>query len=604
MIDKVRSLKKPKLYYLKWVWNNYKPRLPMVLLLVLMTVLSTTVSVLYPIVYKYILDGLVGNLKLFEQGKLSMDAVMADRLRVIKLLLCLGVGLMISNFYPFLRGRMNLVFEMAFREKFFAEILQKNYRFFLRYRTGDIVTRLTEDLRSHQPGIAWFICSGIFRGFNSACIILFCLISMMTLSVKLALLSIVPIPFMFLFFIKLETVIESRYKKYQECMSETNDFLESAYAGIKIVKSFNAEASQADYFAGILGRRMDLQMKLIRINGLFMVYFEFMNYLGQVMVLLFGGMMVIRGEISVGTYYAFYSYLGMIVWPLLDIPTLFVTAAQSFVAIDRLDDMEEFEADHPDYLCGERKIDRIESLEFRNVGFAYPAKLESSDPKKKGFGLKSVSFEVKKGEKVAIVGKIGSGKTTVLNLFCGFLNPDSGEILINGIPVSALEKENFRSLLGYVQQEPNIFSESIRTNIDFWRNKTEQEIKGCAGIAQFHEEVEKFPGKYDELIGQRGTTLSGGQRQRLSIARALAGKPQLFLMDDVTSSLDAENEQQFWRSMSQEFPEITSLIVTHRLSTAQRADRIVVLTDGAVEAIGNHAELIEKSATYRELISK
>ncbi|MDD2717666.1 MAG: ABC transporter ATP-binding protein [Candidatus Wallbacteria bacterium] len=608
-----QSLKKPFSYYFGWVWKNYLPHLPMVLMMMFLTVLSTTVSVLYPRLSKYIIDKMTVNLGLYSQGKIAMPDILAERDKTICLILILGLGLIISQVYPYFRAKMNFFFETLFRERYFKVLLEKNYRFFLRYRTGDIVTRLTDDIKCWPPGIAWFICSGIFRGFNSSCTIFFCFVSMLLLNVKLAILSASTLPFMFLFFVKLRQKIEVLSKKNQEAISQTNDFLESAYSGIKIVKSFNAEATQTRGFKELLEKRMGMEMKLVRMDGLFSVYFEFINYLGQVVVLLLGGMMAIRGEITIGDYYAFYTYLGMIIWPLLDLPRMFVTASQSFVAIDRLEEMEEFEADHPDYQSGDQKTGGIETLEFRNISFTYPARIQENtdetQPKpeiksKPGFGMKQISFTLQKGEKVAIVGKIGSGKTTILNLVSGFLLQDSGSILINSVPLTSLDKEAFRQKIGYVQQEPNIFSESVKTNIDFWRDYGEDWISHCAKTAQLEEDIKKFPAGYAEKIGQRGITLSGGQRQRISIARALAGKPELFLMDDVTSSLDAENEQNFWQEVEGEFPGITSLIVTHRLSTAQKADRIIVLADGRIEAIGTHAELIDKSATYRELISK
>ena len=172
---------------------------------------------------------------------------------------------------------------------------------------------------------------------------------------------------------------------------------------------------------------------------------------------------------------------------------------------------------------------------------------------------------------------------------------------MNGVPLAEIRRQSFRDRIGYIQQEPVIFSESIRTNIDFWRNKSDELIQACARIAQFDREVMAFPGGFTEPVGQRGVTLSGGQRQRLSIARALVGQPQLLLMDDITASLDAANEKKLWADLESEYGAITCLIVTHRMATAMMADRIMVLKDGGIEATGSHDELMQSCETYRHL---
>ncbi|MDD5091237.1 MAG: ABC transporter ATP-binding protein [Candidatus Wallbacteria bacterium] len=595
-------LKKPKIYYWRWIWNYYRQYTPMILLLLLMTVLSTVVSVLFPRLFKHLIDTLLKNLHLFQSGSISMDQIISSRNDALVLLLLLGLASMAAEIYPFLRGRMNLIFEMAFRNRYFHLILNKSYRFFLRFRTGDLVTRLTEDIITHPPGISWFICSGIFRAFNSTCVIFFCLLSMSFMSPKLTLLSIAPLPFMVWLFLRLEHLIQKRFRRRQEIVSSTNDFLESAYSGIKIVKSFNSEEAQISEFENLLKTRIGVEIDVVKLHGLMQVYFEFLNYLGQVMVLLFGGMLVVSGEITIGTYYAFFSYLGMIVYPLVDIPTFFITAAQSFVVIDRLDDLEECDAAATSGKSGS-PCGKLDRLEIKGLAFSYPA-TETGENTRPPFKLAGVDFELRQGEKVAVVGKIGSGKTTLLNLLSGFLEPSCGGIEVNGVTLKEIDIEDLRKKIGYVQQEPNVFSESIGCNIDFWRGNDQDWIRHCATLAQLDNEIAGFPAGYNELLGQRGITLSGGQRQRLSIARALAGRPELLLMDDVTSSLDAENEINFWKQVLDEFRDITCLIVTHRLSTAQRADRIIVMNSGSIEAMGTHAELMEKSVTYRDLVAR
>ncbi len=602
--NKEKQLKHGRFYYIKWIWDQYKRHKGMVLLLLALTLLSTSVAVLFPMVLKYIIDGLVAGLTKFQAGDLSLEAAQSERNRMLLLLLAMGVGPIFAGIYPCFRARMNVTFEMFFREKFFAEIISKGHRFFLKFRTGDLVTRLTEDIKTWPPGLAWLCCSGIFRALNSASIIFFCLVTMMYLNWKLALLACIPLPVMLYIFMKLELSFKECHKDFQEGMSEGNDFLEAAYSGIKIISSFNAQQPQKTLFDRLMEKRIRQEVAVDNLWGLFIVFFEFLNYVGEIFVLVFGGILVIRGEMTLGTYYAFFSYLGMIIYPLMDIPMLLVTLAQACVSIDRLEEIEDSDREWQKLDSdGNEEIDEINSVNFADVCFKHSTleKLEKLEGDKEPFAFNDISFSVQRGEKVAIVGQIGSGKTTLLNLISGIIMPDAGNITINEVPLAQLKKQSFRDKIGYIQQEPVIFSETIQTNIDFWRGKPEQLVQSCARLAQFDREVLAFPDGYNEPVGQRGVTLSGGQRQRLSIARALLGCPQLLLMDDITASLDAANEKQLWADLHSEYGKITCIIVTHRMATAMMADRIIVLKDGRIEATGTHDELMQSCETYRDL---
>ncbi|MEW6709223.1 MAG: ABC transporter ATP-binding protein [Candidatus Riflebacteria bacterium] len=596
-----KQLRHGRIYYLKWIWNEYRNHKTMILFLLALTVLSTVTAVLFPMVFKYIIDNLVEGLKQFQAGQITIDAAKSERNKMLLMLLAMGLGPIFGGLYPFFRAKMNIFFEMYFREKFFAEILAKGHKFFLKFRTGDLVTRLTEDIRTWPPGLSWLCCSGIFRAVNSASIIFFCLGTMMYLNWKLALLACIPMPIMLYIFIRLETQFGQTFKELQTGMSDGNDFLEAAYSGIKIITSFNAQQPQKRLFAELMKKRIDQEVSVDSLWGMFMVFFEFLNYAGEVLVLIFGGIMVIRGELSLGAYYAFFSYLGMIIYPLMDIPMMLVTLTQACVAIDRLEDLENAERGWQEHdVNGRLPVNEIASIELVDLSFKHSLVDESSS-NKEPFSFKDLRFKLRKGEKIAVIGKIGSGKTTLLNLISGMLKADSGKILINDVNLDEIDKQSFREKIGYIQQEPVIFSDTIHTNIDFWRGNAEALVQSCARLAQFEGEVLAFPNGYSEPVGQRGVTLSGGQRQRLSIARALVGQPELLLMDDITASLDAANEKRLWADLEKEYGNITCLIVTHRMATAMMADRIIVLDNGQIAAIGTHEELMQTSEKYREL---
>ncbi|MGM0607563.1 MAG: ABC transporter ATP-binding protein [Candidatus Muiribacteriota bacterium] len=596
---KKEKTRNPKKFYIKWVMDIYREHKLYVFLLVFLTIFTTVVTTLYPLVFKHIVDSLVENLEKFTSGEITAQKALEEKNTLISILIIFGIAMILTNIYPYMRGKMNLILEITLRKKYFGHILNKSYRFFHKYRTGDIATRLSEDVSTHPPGIAWFLCSGIFRAFNSSCIIVFCLISMWLLNPMLTVLSIIPIPLMMFLFFKLESVVKDRFTKFRKSVSETNDYLESIYSGIKILKSFNSENYQKELFFNKLMKRKQIEVDVIAIEGLFRIYFEFLNYLGQVFVLLFGGIMVIQGNITLGTYIAFYSYLGMIVWPIIDIPNFFVMGTQACVTIDRLEEIKNFEKDYKDVPENRKDFKRFNNIGFENVNFEFK---QSNNNKKDKFRLKNIDFNINSGEKVAIVGKIGSGKSTLLNLISGIYEKDSGDIKINDISIEDYDKDSYRKKIGYIEQLPLILSENVFTNIDFWRELQEDTIINSARTAQFYGEIQNLPQDFQTPLGQRGIGLSGGQKQRLSIARALSGNPDIIIMDDVTSALDAENEKSFWKELFEKKPDITSIIVTHRMSTAKQADRIIVLNNGEIEAQGTHEQLQKKSVTYKELI--
>ncbi|MDD3000772.1 MAG: ABC transporter ATP-binding protein [Candidatus Riflebacteria bacterium] len=601
------ATKHPKIYYVKWIANQYKKHWKFVLLLVALTVITTVLTVVFPVLLKHIVDSITDNLSLFESGKITVSQAEAERDKLLLILMFMGLGPIFNGIYPWLRHRGNVTFEIFFRDSFFASILKKNSNFFLKFRTGDLSSRLIHDLRVHPNGLPWLCCSGIFRAFNSTSLIVFCLAAMAMLNPKLTLIACIPLPITLGIFMLLDRNISESFKKVHEGVSEGNDFLEAAYSGIKIIKSFNSQSAQSAEYAEILKRRVEYETRADSLFGNFMVMFEFLNYVGEIFILLFGGIMVIRGEMSIGTYYAFFSYLGMIIFPLMDIPSMFVSLNESSISIDRLEAINEDPSHEAKAECAEcERIGAIDSIELKDVSFEFLKPAEpagDSDNKvvKTPFALKNVNLTLKKGEKVAIVGQIGSGKTTLLNLIAQMLLPKSGKIIVNGLPADKIEISSLRDKIGYIQQEPLIFSETVKNNIDFWRNIPDEKIYSCASTAQLDKEVALFEHGFEEEIGQRGVNLSGGQRQRLSIARALAGSPELLLMDDITASLDSENEQKLWDDLNKQYPHLTCLVVTHRISTAAMADKIIVLKDGKVISEGTHNDLKNNCGFYQNL---
>jgi ATP-binding cassette subfamily B protein len=309
--------------------------------------------------------------------------------------------------------------------------------------------------------------------------------------------------------------------------------------------------------------------------------------------------MAVKGEITIGTFYAFYNYLGMLIYPILDIPNLFVSGKRAFVNIDRLEEMGNFpSAPRPE---GRVRIESVDRVEVRDLGFSYDGRKEAA--------LSGVSFSLEKGERLAVIGPVGSGKTTLVKTIAGLLPPAEGEVLLNGLPLPGVDGDSLSATLGYVPQDPLLFSGKIRDNIAFGTRGDgssigDGELAAALATAQIAGEVAGFSEGADTLLGQRGISVSGGQKQRLAIARAVARKPSLLLLDDITASLDASNEERLWESLEREFEGLTCIVVSHRLSTLHYTDKVLFLEGGRAMAFGRHEELARDNAAYRSFMEE
>lgn len=621
----------------KWVIVEWSKHKIFVVLLLFLTLLSAAVTVAFPLIIKTLLDAIQDMSIRFSE----YEQVKPELMRIIMLFLIIGIVRLIASTYPGFRALMNATFENSIRNRYFNYIVEKGYNFFNKFRTGDLVTRLTSDI-SDWPKISWFMCSGLFRAIEAFAKISFCITAMLFLNWKLSLLTLAPLPIMMLVFYLVSNKLHHSSKENQEAISEINNQLEMSFSGIKIIKAFVCEDKYKKFFSKALTHRFNTEMSLVTINTKVRLIYEYIDFFGQIAVILFGGILVVRNEITVGTFFAFYTYLAMIIYPILDLPQLFVSGKQAFVNIDRLEEIREFplideEQENPIL------IDKIEEIDFNEVSFSYS---ESSDNKsvisideddnspqtvgllplsllkirkkesshspklsqtkngsKELTQLNKINFTVSKGERVIIIGPVGSGKSTILGLLTGLLKAQSGSININGIPIAKINLNDLREKIAFVPQEPILFSGTIRENIVFGtKGVTEALYQRVLSIVQMKEEVERFIKKDETMIGQRGVTLSGGQKQRLAIARALIREPELLIFDDITASLDADNEERLWKDISQYLGGITCFIVSHRLSTLRYVDNVIFLDDGELIAKGKHEEILESNSLYRSFI--
>lgn len=574
---------------LKWIYTQWKAQKWFVVIMVIMTLASSAVSIAYPWAFKKLLDVL----KDILQNPAKYPEPMIQVNRVVMLFLAIGIAQLFTGFYPGIRGWVNLRFEHSLRVMYFKFITRKDFRFFQKYRTGDIVTRLTDDL-SDYPKISWFLCSGIFRAFNSFSMILFSLAVMFSINTRLTLLSIAPLPLMMVVFYLTSDKLYANFNRNQQAISAINSQLEMSFSGIRIIKSFVSEEKYNRFFDTALARRFKTEMSMVKLNAVLSLIWQYIDYFAQIGVILFGGYMAVKGQITVGTFFLFYTYLSMMIYPLIDLPQLFLSGKQAFVNIDRLEEMKEYPS-LVELQNGAQKVKSFEALSFEQVNYRYYDKPEAV--------LKNCSFSLEKGERMLILGATGSGKSTIANLLLGLLVPDAGRISLNGRALEDIDIKSLRELVAYVPQEPLLFGGSVKENVLFAVGEAEDaEYEKAVSTSQLAAEIDSFPDKDSTKVGNRGLSVSGGQKQRITIARALIKRPQLLILDDITASLDAENEEKLWQSIDVNYPGIAAIVISHRLSTLHYVNSVLYIDSKGESHKGSHDELVFSNQEYHDFL--
>jgi ATP-binding cassette subfamily B protein len=572
--------------HLKWLAAYWRPHRAFAGVLILFTLLSSAVAVAYPLAWKFVIEEL--------ERLPSGDSLAAANLgRFTAILAAIALGRIVAGFYPGFRMWMNLNIEKAVRGRVFISILAKDHTFFGRFRTGDLVTRLTDDI-SEYPRIAWFGCSGVFRFLDSSARVFFCVGAMLFFcDARLALLSLIPVPLMLWVFYLAKKELSITYRAQQVAVSRTNDTLEAAFSGVRIVKAFNGVAGQEQRLAAVLHERIGLQLKLARLVALVNQSDNLASRLGQVIVLSIGGVMVIDGTLTLGTLFALHLYLDMLVQPMMDLPNLFVSARQAFVSVDREEEVLRAPEAVRMAAPGQRN-GPIARVALERATFAYRENMPTA--------LDAVSFSVERGSVVAVVGAVASGKSTLLRVLAGLLPVQDGACIYGDRRIEAWDWPAIRARIGYVPQESLLFSETIEDNVALGRDVGPAVVRACLEIAQMNDDLTRIELSAAARLGHGGTLVSGGQKQRIATARALAGRPEVLLLDDCTSSLDARNEDRLWESIRQKCPGVTIFCVSHRPTTIRRADLILVLEGGRLVGMGTHEQLSADCREYGEFL--
>ncbi len=575
-------------------WRLYRGTIPLLLLL---TLLNAVITVIYPLLVKEIIEGV------------ESSAASEFFLWWTAILLLLGaVHTLVYLFMQLLRTRLNLSFEYGVRQRGFEYLMRLGHSFFTRFRTGDVVTRLMDDV---SDKLAWYMCSGIFRVIEALAIIVFCITAMIWINAELTLYAAGPLPILILIFVFTADHLHRRYDTVQQSISHLNESLETCFSGIRVVKAFTAESMQSEIVGRAIEENRQAEIRAVRWQTIIDTLWGNIWQLGIIGVLLVGGTMAVAGEVTLGELVAFDAYVLMLVWPMFDIGQFLVRGKLSAVCIDRLAEIENAQPDvpdarqtaivarqphvaaPPDYERPPRREDSL-SIRFESVDYRF----EEAER----LALDDVSFEASAGKLTALVGETGSGKSTVLAMIARLFDPANGIVVVGDRDIRAWPLVELRQSIGYVPQEALLLSGSLRENIRFGREWVgDADMEMALELAQLRRDLAEWPEGLETIVGSRGVRLSGGQKQRVALARALAGRPSILLLDDCTASLDAATEEAVWRNLTEEIPGCTTLLVTHRPATLARAHRIVVLDEGQVCETGSFAELNTHDTLFHQL---
>ena len=559
--------------------------------------------------------------------KLAIDSIekFSDATNLLKYgVLLVGVAAIQGLFRFYMRKILvgiSRKIEYSIRIDFFSHLQKLDPSFFTNTRTGSIMAIITNDLEAVRN----FLGPGILNLFNTIFVFIATLTVMFLIDVRLSLYSLIAIPILPILVSKMGAMLHQRFKKSQEQYASLSARTQESIAGIKVIKSFTQEENEKNIFSELNLEYMKRNLSLARVRSAFWPAMIFIGGVGIMVVLLVGGRQVINGILTIGQFVQFTAYIGSITWPLISLGWVINLIQRGSVSMGRINNIFRIK---PDITSPKKPLPLKPlkgSISFNHIFFRYELSKNTSRliranftdfkdtctrSNKNNWLLEDISFDIKAGMKVGIVGFTGSGKSTIASLIPRLYDPQRGKILIDGYDIKSYPLEILRSDIGYVTQEPFLFSKSIKENILFGKeellsNLDEIEamykITEVSKISHLHEDVIRFPKKYETLIGERGVTLSGGQKQRLAIARALLSKPRILILDDSFSNVDTNTEELILGDLREKIKGITTIIISHRISTIRDSDLIIVIDDGKINTIGKHSRLMEKSEIYQSL---
>lgn len=507
------------------------------------------------------------------------------------ILIIVGAALL-SGFFTFLMRQtiinVSRYIEYDLKNEIFDHYQILSLNFYKKNRTGDLMNRISEDVNQVRMYAGPAIMYGIQTLTLFACLIPLMFIKAPTLAAY----TLLPLPILSVLIYQISKVIHKRSTIVQQYLSTLSTFTQEVFSGVSVIKAYALEPQTNQELVGLAIEGKDKSVSLAKVNAWFFPLMILLIGISNILVIYIGGKQYLAGEISVGLIAEFILYVNMLTWPVAIVGWLTSIVQRAAASQERIN---EFLNEQPELKNIPTSHHEVKGkIEFKNVGFTYDDTEITA--------LTNLSFTINEGETTAILGKTGSGKSTILDLVARLYDTTSGEILIDDKPIRNIDLTNLRESIGAVPQDAFLFSDSIKNNIKFGKeNAIQEEIITIAKEAVVHENIMGFSKKYDTVLGERGITLSGGQKQRVSIARALIKNPKIYLFDDCLSAVDTETEEEILNNLKKASENRTTLIVSHRVSSAKNADKILVLENGKLIQQGTHEELNTRDGYYKEL---
>jgi ATP-binding cassette subfamily B protein len=575
------------LRYLNKFFYKYKYRL---IIGIICTIIARILSLFTPrligkslnVVEKYI-NGDISDLELVKNELL------------INILIILG-AVLLSGVFTFLMRQMIIVMsrliEFDLKNEIFEQYERLSLNFYKKNRTGDLMNRISEDVSK----VRMYFGPAIMYSINIVTLFVIVIPYMIQIDATLSLYTLLPLPVLSISIYILSKIINERSKIVQEYLSKLTTFTQEFFSGVNVIKAYSIEKHSFNDFDILANESKEKNISLYKAQALFFPLMILLIGASNILVIYIGGMRYINGQIeSFGVIAEFIIYVNMLTWPVAVIGWVTSMVQQAEASQKRIN---EFLKVVPEVQNQADSASIIEGkIEFRNVSITYDDTNITA--------LKNISFIIDKGKTLAILGKTGSGKSTIANLISRLYDIDNGEILIDNKPIKNINLTNLRNSIGFVPQEAFLFSDTIKNNIKFGdENAVNDIIKKAAKNAHIHDNIEEFTNSYNTLVGERGVTLSGGQKQRISIARAIIKEPQILIFDDCLSAVDTETEEIILNNLSSISKGKTTIIISHRVSSTKNADYIIVLDEGRIVQKGTHDELSNQVGFYQDLYNQ
>ena len=548
-------------------------------------------------IFALVAPNLIGNsITLIEQYTLNNSIELGYlKEQLLKNIIFIILSALIAGLFTFIM-RQTLInvsrfIEYDLKNEIFQKYQELNVKFYKNNRVGDLMNRISEDVSK----VRMYVGPALMYTINTISLFVIIITYMISIDPKLTMYTIIPLPILSILIYKLSRQINIKSKRVQESLSKLTTFSQESFSGISIIKSNTIEDKVNDFMIEFSSETKDKSVDLAKFQSWFFPMMLLLIGCSNILVIFIGGNQYINGEINLGVLAEFIIYVNMLTWPVATVGWVTSIVQQAEASQKRIN---EFLSEKNEIISVNQNDYKIKGeLEFKRVSLKYPeTNIEA---------LSEIDFKINTGQSLGIIGSVGSGKSTVLELIVRNYDPDSGKILIDNKNLKDHNIEVIRRDIGYVPQTTFLFSDTIYNNINFGNiNSKAEDIQYYSKIACIHDDIMSFPKKYASMLGERGINLSGGQKQRLAIARALIKKPQILILDDSLSALDTETEHNVIKNLKKEIKDITKIIVSHRISTIEKCDLILVLNSGKVIEYGTHKKLCEINGYYKETYDK